>query len=211
MTKCYTVYKITRISTGQIYIGIHQTANLDDGYMGSGKRIMAAIAKYGLEDFKKEILFIFKTEEEMTAKEKELVTEEFCKREDTYNIAPGGVGGGFKYINLNNLAINIKEQRRRNPDKMKEWYSESGQRLGKETVAKRLAAGLSPYGLPIGDSFRGRTHTEETKIKMSKAHVGKHEGNKNSQFGTMWLTDGIKNVKIKQDEPIPEGWYRGRV
>jgi len=35
--------------------------------------------------------------------------------------------------------------------------------------------------------------------------------NKNSQFGTMWITDGEKNSKIKKEENIPEGWRRGRV
>lgn len=35
--------------------------------------------------------------------------------------------------------------------------------------------------------------------------------NKNSQYGTMWITNGTKNKKIKKDDVIPEGWYKGRV
>ena len=34
---------------------------------------------------------------------------------------------------------------------------------------------------------------------------------KNSQFGSVWITDGTNNKKIKKDTPIPEGWKKGRV
>jgi hypothetical protein len=89
----YTIYRITCKITGKIYIGKHQTKDLHDGYMGSGKLLMRAQKKYGLENFSKEILHVFQTEEEMNIKEAELVTEEFCLREDTFNICPGGKGG----------------------------------------------------------------------------------------------------------------------
>ena len=94
----YTIYQITNTLDGKIYIGKHQTRKLDDGYMGSGKLIKRAVAKHGVENFRKEILFQFHTEAEMNAKEAELVTEEFCSRSDTYNLCPGG-RGGFGYIN----------------------------------------------------------------------------------------------------------------
>lgn len=86
----YTIYKITNKANGKIYIGKHQTQDLNDGYMGSGKHLKRAIAKYGLGSFTKEILHIFDNEAEMNAKEAELVTEEFVDRESTYNICVGG-------------------------------------------------------------------------------------------------------------------------
>ena len=42
---------------------------------------------------------------------------------------------------------------------------------------------------------------------MSEAASGLN----NSQLGTMWITDGKENKKIKKHvDIIPEGWYKGR-
>ena len=95
INKCmkYTIYQITNKLNGKIYIGKHQTKNINDGYFGSGVALKEAVKKYGKEPFEKEILFVFDTEEEMNAKERELITEDFVKRKDTYNLGVGGEGG----------------------------------------------------------------------------------------------------------------------
>jgi len=76
----YTIYKITNKMNGKIYIGSHKTCNLNDEYMGSGKYLNYAIKKHGIDNFVKEILFVFGTPELMYAKEAELVTEDFCQK-----------------------------------------------------------------------------------------------------------------------------------
>lgn len=86
----YTVYKITNLINNKEYIGYHQTNNLDDGYMGSGKLIKRAVKKYGIENFQKEYISIFDNREDAESLEAILVSEEYSLREDTYNICLGG-------------------------------------------------------------------------------------------------------------------------
>lgn len=86
----YIVYQITNTINGNIYIGVHATENIDDGYMGSGIAIMRAVKKYGKDAFKKEILFVFDSLNLALDHEKILVDEDFVKRSDTYNMVIGG-------------------------------------------------------------------------------------------------------------------------
>ena len=198
----YTVYKITNTVNGKTYIGKHQTQDLNDGYMGSGKLLKKAIRKYGLDKFTKEILHVFQTEEEMNLKEKELVVVS----EETYNLCDGG-RGGFGYINKNGLNPtdhlnngSIKHIERCRKAAFTTWERNPGLRkiLADAVVRNRC-------------DWTGKKHTKETKAKMRLSHKGKQCGSKNSQFGKMWITNGIENNKIRKEDVIPQGWYKGRI
>ena len=79
MQKHYLIYKITNLINNKIYIGQHVTTNVNDDYMGSGDHIKNAIKKYGIENFKKEIIAECSSFDEMNDLERELVNQDFCK------------------------------------------------------------------------------------------------------------------------------------
>lgn len=94
--KYHIVYKTTNLINQNIYIGAHSTDDLSDDYLGSGDNIVKAIKKYGRENFSREILHIHDNPKSMFLSEASIVTTEFIKRKDVYNIIPGGYGGRNK-------------------------------------------------------------------------------------------------------------------
>jgi len=99
------VYKITNKINGKFYIGIKSSRLnfLDTNYYGSGRLIKASIKKHGKENFLREVLFEFRTREEVLSKEKELVTKDLVSSHNCYNITVGG--GGFTNLNYRSLPI----------------------------------------------------------------------------------------------------------
>lgn len=45
--------------------------------------------------------------------------------------------------------------------------------------------------------------------KFSEAQSESQSGSGNSQYGTMWITNGIEEIKIRNN--IPDGWQKGRL
>ena len=131
----HIIYKTTNNVNNKIYIGYHnQSSETDDGYLGSGDSLILAIKKYGKENFTRETLFTYDSEEDALSKERELVNEQFISRKDVYNLTLGGgkpppIKKGSKresYIGgkIRNSLLGIKhtEQRKQNmrdnaPDK----------------------------------------------------------------------------------------------
>lgn len=194
----------------KIYIGKHQTKDLEDGYFGSGKHLKRAIKKYGIENFKKEILHIFQTETEMNSKETELVTEEFCLREDTYNICSGGQGG-WSYVNREIKTLNrFKKENKFTKECSIKASEKRNVLMLDENYKKSLSKKISDSNKGRLPTFKGKNHLEKTKQKISFSMIGKRKGKLNPQFGKFWITDGFKSQMIKMELDIPEGWFKGR-
>lgn len=74
--KFHIIYKTTNLINGKIYVGLHSTDNIDDGYLGSGWVLKSAIKKYGRENFKREVLLVLSNREEAREVESLLVDKE---------------------------------------------------------------------------------------------------------------------------------------
>lgn len=147
----YCIYKITNLVNGKTYIGQHKYKELNDYYMGSGKHLVRAQKKYGIENFKKEILiFNVAKKEHADLLEKTFIDSEREKvgKENCYNITDGGEGF---------IGFHSKETKRKisEANKGKHW------KLSEETKRK------------MSESGKGKCLSEETKKKMSKVHKGR--------------------------------------
>lgn len=195
------VYRTTNLTNGKYYIGCHCTFKLDDGYLGSGMRILRAVLKYGRESFSLEILQFFETRELALAREKELVTEELLKDPMCMNIQLGGNGGWSREqcIKLSRRAI---EKRRNDPEKNQAHLNRCSDRFKK----------LHSQGKIQIPNWTGRKHSQESIEKMKKAHANQ-SGNRNSQFGSCWIRKDGTSMKIKRvdlDQFLNDGWCLGR-
>jgi hypothetical protein len=217
----YYLYQITNLVNNKIYVGVHKTKNMNDGYMGSGKIIRYAIEKYGIDNFRKDILETFENSESMYAREKEIVTDNFLLREDVYNLRRGG-HGGFDHINstgkniygkngdLNHGGKNLSNHKgnKKLIDILKEKKTyEDYKRAISNSLKKKYNDGFI-------NPFAGKKHTEDTKkIIQEKLRIAQ-QGSKNSQFNTCWIYHELFGTKkIKKDlidEYIFQGWFAGK-
>jgi hypothetical protein len=202
------MYQIKNLLNNKIYVGVHKTKSLDDGYMGSGKIIRSAITKHGISNFSKVILEYFEDAKSMYAKEAEVVNEEFLLREDVYNLRRGGYGG-FDYINDSGKNIygyaGTSGHGLENLD-----VSRTRIRTDADKLVSRIAANKLYANGFIG-GFAGKVHSIDTKTKISVSCSNAQSGEKNSSFGTMWITNELENKKIKKNDLIPEGYRKGRI
>ena len=207
--KYHYIYKITRTFDDRYYIGMHSTENIDDGYFGSGKLITRSIKKHGKDKHSKEILEYLPCRNTLKLREKELVNKDLLEDASCMNLKVGGDGGwppgvGFKGFK------NLEHQQK---------CASAGGKVGgliamnklnanpeirKKSFATRQANGsLATFGM------LGKNHSDNARAKMSSSGMGE----KNSSYGTCWVTNGIKPFKIKKeqlDEYIQNGYSRGR-
>jgi hypothetical protein len=208
----YLVYQTTCKINNKIYVGVHESDSLDDGYLGSGTYFNRAVKKYGKENFERIILRHCESREEMLLLEKEIVNEEFVSRKDTYNVTIGGEGSWW-HVNKN-LTTEQRQLGGRNggfanrdklsEDSLKRMQEGSlrGGKMAASRLHKRIKDGI------LENHWIGRHHSDDARIKIS-------EGKSKALTGTVWIYN--LELKIsKQIKPeliedhLKEGWLRGR-
>ena len=161
------IYKVTNLINNKIYIG--QDSKNKQNYFGSGKIIKKAINKYGIENFKKEILEICSNVDELNQAEKYWIEKLNSTNPDIgYNISFGGQSGWMLGL--------------RHSDETKKSYS------------------INRVGKLIGDKngMYGKTHSSESKKKMSRPKSGKDNGmygKKHSDETKKKISENLKGEK----------------
>ncbi|MFA5484922.1 MAG: GIY-YIG nuclease family protein [Candidatus Pacearchaeota archaeon] len=229
----YYLYKTTNLINNKIYIGVHQTKNLNDGYLGSGLNLQRAIKKYSKHNFKKEILKYFDNEIDMFTEEIKVVNSDFIKRKDTYNIVEGGRGGSKQLVKLAQQALQEKygsdwrkEHIKNATQALQEKYGNDFMKILNKKSVKSLQEkygddwhkiiglkGQETLKQKYGDDWhniiskRGRQKalSPESRAKRinSFKNVNHQQGSKNSQYGTMWIYHTDTNHNMKIKKDEP--------
>lgn len=209
--KYHYTYKTTNLINNRYYLGMHSTNRLDDGYLGSGKRLYYELNKYGRDNFKFEILEQFNSREALVQAEIKLITEEDLKNTNCLNLKSGGSGGAYskEACRKGGKELGKLHKHRLKTDSE---YREKRIKLIKSINKELLQSGKHPF-LNKNNRYdwTGKKHRPETINKMKSIHKGKGKGSANSQYGTCWITDENTSKKINKRDDIPPGWRLGRI
>lgn len=154
------IYKTTNLINNKIYIGkCQRTVLASNDYLGSGKLLKASIAKYGKNNFCKEILENCASLQELNDKEIYWISYyKSCNKQHGYNITSGGSGGDTLTNNPNIYSI-------------KQNCSE-GQKNRWTKLSLKERATIIETKIGVGNPFYGKKHTDETKNKLSQSKKG---------------------------------------
>lgn len=198
-------YRTTNLINNRYYLGMHSTNRIDDGYLGSGKRLYYELNKYGRNSFKFEILEQFSSREELVQAEIDLITEQDLKNSNCLNLSVGGSGGIHNKAHYDAFVKGPK-------DRVARFEKQAELRKDPEWVAWKsiqIALGLKKVQHNHA-TFKEKKHSQETLNKMREVKVGHGKGVENSQFGKCWITNETENRKIYKGDTIPQGWRLGR-
>jgi len=166
------VYKWTNTINGKWYYGSHKGCH-NDGYIGSGKIFLIAYKKHK-NNFVREILYTgehFRELEEFI-----LETLDAANDRKSYNMKNSAIGGDTSMHFTEQSIIKMSEA-----SKKRDYSAPMPQEQRDKIRKKRLGTKATPetkkklsqIRMGKGNPFYGKTHSEETKIKISKAKKGR--------------------------------------
>lgn len=215
------LYKIENLLNGKIYIGVHRTECLEDGYMGSGMNIKRAIKKYGVSNFKKTNIEFFPTYIEALDREREIVNIKFINDSNTYNIREGGYGScGWSSEMLQRLSETAKlrwqdpEYRKRMEAVFKKPERNKNISDALTGIKRENLQNKDPHKIQkTADKHRGMKRSDEAKENMSIAALNLPANIKLKRSGRgMTYIHHPETQEVKRqavEESVPEGWIAG--
>lgn len=230
------IYLTTCVANGKIYVGKHEL-NGDKKYIGSGELFKRAVKKYGKENFKRKILRLCYSLHELRVWEHVyIVKHKSYIRSIGYNIAKGDVNTSeYNPAKLPEVREKIRNKIRErggmkgknNPMYSKhnphteEWKRKHSEAMKGKKHTEETKEKISNSQKGKKNHMYGKHLSEETKKKLSAAFSGKNNpmygvsisGEKHHFYGSrfMWINNGVVNKRGKIDEPIPEGWTKGKI
>ena len=105
----------------------------------------------------------------------------------------------------------VQQERLKDPEYRKRWSDTRKELWKKEEYRATILASLKksqPKASALGNSPEANE-----KRKESFKKIDHQQGEKNSMYGMMWITDGTRegSRRIPKGDPIPDGFRRGRV
>ncbi len=208
--KIHYIYKTTCDVNGKYYIGMHSTNKMDDGYLGSGKRLWSSIKYHGKENFTKEILEYCENRDELRIKEEEIVDEVLLTDNLCMNLKKGGQGGLVDENHRDKLVEGARLYQK------KKWEDKE-YRKKMSTHSSNIMKRTHLDGKLKYDNFKGKKHTKETKMKIGLANSTHQKGEGNSQYGKCWVYSDKEKIskrinKIELHEFLSNNgdWKKGR-
>jgi hypothetical protein len=207
--KYHFIYKTTDIRNGNFYIGMHSTENLKDGYVGSGKRLKHLIYKHGKEIFNMEILEFLPNRESLKEREIEIVNSDLLLEKKCMNLKPGGSGGFIDKEHMRKVSKAGNEEflKKMQDDEYKKEFSKKISNANKKQFLDGRREKIYFY------NWSGKTHSQETKKKLSEIKKGTGVGENNSVYGRKWMTKNFKKKMVKPEElnlHLESGWVFGK-
>lgn len=200
------IYITTNMLNGKKYIGKHQFPEFDKFYKGSGTALKKAFKKYGLHNFKCEILqsvnnvpTICESFDELNSSEIYYINfYDAVNSSDYYNMSWGGEGvSSIDCTGSNNSMFGVHRVGEDAPTYGRLWYNNgvSNVMIPPDKVQEYELKGYTPGQLP-------------RKFSEKRAKV-----RKDVMLGRVGYTNGLVNVLIfpeEIDKYVKQGYVRGR-
>jgi hypothetical protein len=204
----FFLYKTTWQPTGEFYCGMHKTEQVDDGYLGSGLRLIRKLKKHGRNGFTREILSFHSSFDELKQAERELITKEMLQNPLCLNLVIGGLGG----IGPGLLGTKLGAARTKWLWKNDPLFRERQLRIVSAAGRVGCLHPISREAFSLGAKTAQTPEAKRSRIETMK--VNQHQqGARNSQFGTTCISHsehGTKRVTLTEVESwLEAGWVRG--